>query len=42
MKKTALLLMLSLTACTTINVTSDGDVMIDAHKEVITDTAAGL
>jgi len=42
MKKTALLFLLSLTACTTINVTSDGDVTIDAHKEVITDTAAGL
>jgi len=31
-----------LTGCTTINVTSDGDVVIDAHKEVVTDTAAGL
>jgi len=28
--------------CTTINVTSDGDVTVDASKEVITDTAADV
>jgi len=38
----AVFLCLSLASCTTINVTSDGDAIIDAHKEVITDTAAGL
>lgn len=35
-------LLLSASACTTINVSTEGDVVIDAHKEIITDTEAGL
>lgn len=31
-----------LTGCTTINVTSDGDVTIDAHKAVTTNADASL
>jgi len=31
-----------LTGCTTINMTSDGDVTIDAHKAVTTNADASL
>lgn len=31
-----------ITGCTTINVTSQGNVAIDAHKEVVTGTDVGV